>query len=165
MASGSPISQTQVAATNANGYLQDIAFFEWSQFCPWLSFVQILAVAIALVVGLVAGHPAAGMIAASGAMTVGFGALHRIRKSSMNAMLIAALGISLSNLAGMVAGHSGVGVVIFAALWGFGYGLLTDFGGGTSWVGLQCTIVLLVSSAFPFSFMQALERAGLILAG
>lgn len=162
---GAPISQTEVSAAKPEGYLQDIAFFHWSQFSPWLAFVQILAVAIALACGLISGHPAAGMIAASGAMTVGFGVLHRIRKSSMNAMLVAALGISLSNLAGMVAGHSGIGVVVFAAVWGFGYGLLTDLGGGTSWVGLQCAIVLLVSSAFPFTFLQALQRAGLMLAG
>ncbi len=139
--------------------------FEWSAFAPHAALRCLPAVAIALGVGLGSGHAAAGMIAASGAVSVGFGSFQRIGESELAPMLFATIGMSVSTLVGTLAGISPVALAIMAALWGFIYGLLMALGAGASWVGLQSVIALLVVSAYPVSVGHASARASLILAG
>jgi hypothetical protein len=124
-----------------------------------------LAVGLCLAIGIATGHPAAGMIAAGGAMTTGFGAKQNIEGTPLLPMLFVTLGMSVSTFLGMVAGHGDYWLVIIASLFGFGYGMLTSRPAGYGWVGQQCVVTLLVASAFPFSPRDAAVRASLIAAG
>ncbi len=124
-----------------------------------------LAVALCLGIGITAGHPAAGMIAAGGAMTAGFGAKQNIDGTPLLPILFVAFGMGFSTFVGMVAGHSSWTLTLIASLFGFGYGMLSKRDAGYSWVGQQCVVTLLVASAFPFSPRDAAVRALLITAG
>jgi len=139
--------------------------FQWSAFDPQAAFRCLPAIAILLASGLALGQPAGGMIAASGAMSVGFGSFQRIGKSQLTPMLFGCAGMCLSTLAGTLAGQSAIALGLTAGFWGFLYGILIAFSAGASWAGLQSTIALLVVSAYPVTMGRATARASLILAG
>jgi hypothetical protein len=145
--------------------LSDSYVFNWGLQTFREDFFFTIAVAICLIGGILAGHPAAGMIAASGAMTTGFGAKHNIDGSPLPTMIFVSLGMSFSTFVGMVAGHGNFSLVVIASAFGFGYGMLSSRPAGYSWVGQQCVVTLLVASAFPISAREAGARAALIFAG
>jgi uncharacterized membrane protein YccC len=146
-------------------FLRDSSVFEWKNFSLLSDLKYMVAIAICLAVGLYLGHPAAGMIAAGGAMTVGLGARENIDYSSRLSMIFVSLGMAFSTFIGMVSGHTNVVLVAVVALWGFGYGMLSTREGSFGWVGQQSCVFLLVASAFPSSARDALVRASLVLAG
>ena len=153
------------AARAAHSFYADLYTFDWSKL-EWVHpLVASLAVAVCLVVGVLVGHPAAGLIAGGGAFTVGFGANQRIRDSRVWPMLAATAVTTVSTVVGMTVGHRSYALLGAAAVWGFGYALLTTKANGLSWVGQQATVFLLVTSAFPTNLHGALERASLTLAG
>ncbi len=149
----------------AMAVLSDSIIFHWENQSFRTDWVFVLPVALCLITGLAIGHPIAGMIAAGGAMTVGFGAKQDIDNSQLLPMIFATVGMGASIFLGMVVGHENYLLVGMSALWGFGYGLLTAREGGYGWVGQQCVVMLVVGSAFPISPRQASERALLVLAG
>ena len=146
-------------------FLSDSYVFRWPDATFRTDLPFIVPIALCLAIGLLSGHAAAGMIAAGGAMTTGFGSKHEIDHSILMPMMLCALGISLSTFVGMVAGHEGFGLVLIAAAFGFGYGMLSARAAGFSWVGQQCTVMMLVASAFPFGVRDAAVRSALVLAG
>ena len=146
-------------------FFHDVVVFDWQKQTFAADLVFVLPVALCLAIGIGAAHPGAGLIAAGGAMTVGFGAKQQIDESRLLPMILASLGIAFSTFLGMIAGHGNAVLIPLAALWGFGYGLLTAREAGYGWVGQQCVVTLLVGSAFPFSPRAALVRASLLLAG
>jgi hypothetical protein len=152
-------------APAVSNYLNDSYVFKWRNQTLASDLVFAAPVALCLGIGLGAHYPAAGMIAAGGAMTVGFGAKQSIDHSRLLPMIFASFGIAFSTFVGMVAGHANLVMVAVATFWAFGYGMLTARPGGYGWVGQQCVVFLLVGSAFPFSAKLALERALLVLAG
>lgn len=149
----------------AAGYLSDSYVFHWHRQTFVSDLIFVGPIALCLAVGLATGHPAAGMIAAGGAMTVGFGAKQSIDRSRLLPMIFASFGIAFSTFVGMIAGHENFVLVGMAAFWAFGYGMLTGRSGGYGWVGQQCVVLLLVGAAFPFSARLAVVRALLLLAG
>jgi uncharacterized membrane protein YccC len=150
---------------DSKGYFTDSYVFNWNNqtFRPDLVFI--FPIAVCLAVGLCIHRPDVGMIAASGAMTVGFGAKQSIDDSRLLPMLFVCFGMAFAAFLGVVIGHKNLLLIPMAALWGFGYGMLTIREAGYRWVGQQCVITLLVASAYPASVEAALERALLILAG
>lgn len=154
-----------MSARPVAAFFRDIYVFDWENQTFASDLVFVVPIMIGLAVGLAVGHPAAGMIAAGGAMTVGFGAKQTIDRSPLLPMIFASFGIAFSTFVGMIAGHDNGILVAIASLWAFGYGMLTAREGGYGWVGQQCVITLLVGSAFPFSAKLAGERALLLLAG
>jgi hypothetical protein len=156
MSAGSPLTKQ---------YFTDSYVFNWNNQTFRADLILILPVAICLAVGLCIGRPGAGMIAAGGAMTAGFGAKQSIDDSRLLPMVFVSLGMAFAAFLGVVVGHTNLLLVPIAALWGFGYGMLTRREAGYRWVGQQCVIIFLVASAFPASVEDALDRALLILAG
>ncbi len=150
---------------NSSPYLRDSALFHWADLSLHTDWVFTIAIAICLGGGLLSGHPAAGMIAAGGAMTVGLGAKQPIDDSRLLPMIFVSFGMAISTFIGMVVGHQNFVLVPLAALWGFGCGMLSDRPAGYGWVAQQCVITLLVASAFPFSPKAAAVRASVILVG
>ena len=154
-----------MAAGQVAAYLNDIYVFNWSRQTFASDLIFVMPIALCLAIGIAVGHPAAGMIAAGGAMTVGFGSKQSIDRSRLLPMIFASAGIAFSTFVGMVVGHANFILVIVAAIWAFGYGMLSGREGGYGWVGQQCVVTLLVGSAFPFSAKLAVGRALLVLAG
>ena len=137
-------------------YFTDSYVFNWNNQTFRADLILILPVAICLAAGLCIGRPGVGMIAAGGAMTVGFGAKQSIDDSRLLPMVFVSLGMAFASFLGVVIGHTNLLLVPVAALWGFGYGMLTRREAGYSWVGQQCVIIFLVASAFPASVEDAL---------
>jgi hypothetical protein len=146
-------------------FLIDSVVFDWKAQSFRADLIFVLPVAICLVLGIWRGHPGAGLIAAGGAFTVGFGAKQHIDKSHLLPMILVAFGIAAATFIGMIAGHTNFILVLFAAGVGFVYGMLSLRQPGVSWVGQQFVVFLLVASAFPFSPKAAAVRSGLVLAG
>lgn len=153
------------AAPDRTGLLRETLLFDWTRWNPAVAWRSTPAMALALAVGIAAGSPGAGLVAAAGAFTTGLGSLQRIRGSCLTPMLLAAVGMALSTFVGMTLGHQSLWFVGLAAVWAATYALLTAMKGGTSWVAQQWTVWFLVSGAFHTSPRAAMMRCGLILAG
>jgi Fusaric acid resistance protein-like len=146
-------------------FLTDSFVFDWKAQSFRADLIFILPMSICLSLGIWLAHPAAGMIAAGGAFTVGFGAKQHIDESRLLPMILASLGIGVATFIGMVAGHTSFIMVLLAAAAGFVYGMLSLRQAGVSWVGQQSIVFLLVASAYPFSPRAAAVRSGLVMAG
>jgi hypothetical protein len=107
----------------ASAYLSDSLLFDWKQASLETDLVFVIAIAVCMAEGIAAGSPRAGMIAASGAFTVGFGAKQRIDGSRLVPMMFAAFSMTISTFVGMVTGHTHYLVVVVVALWAFIYGM------------------------------------------
>jgi hypothetical protein len=125
----------------------------------------IVPIAVSLIVGLMLGHPAGGMVAAGGAMSVGFGSFQRLGRSRVKPMWLASLGMGAATAIGSLVSHWTLGVVLNGAALGFIYGWLTALGPGAAWIALQCAIFGLVATGYPASLRLAMQRAALVLAG
>jgi hypothetical protein len=150
---------------SAAPFLTDSLVFDWKAQSFRADLIFVLPVAICLLLGIWLGHPGAGLIAAGGAFTVGFGAKQHIDDSHLLPMILVALGIGAATFVGMVAGHTNFILVLLAGGTAFAYGMLSLRQPGVSWVGQQFVVFLLVTSAFPFSPRAAAVRSGLVMAG
>ena len=145
---------------------RDLLRLHWQKNRAWRALPCILPVAFCLAAGVAGGSPQAGMVAASGAFSVGFGAFQKLGESRAATMLGATMGMAVSSLGGSLVGHRGSPGTIFNATWaGFGGGMLLSLGPGSSWVGQQWAIVAIVASGYPVGLGAALQRSGMILAG
>jgi Fusaric acid resistance protein-like len=148
-----------------HAYMVDTTVFCWQNQTLRADLVLTVPIALCLAIGLASGHPAAGMIAAGGAMNTGFGEKQTIDDSNLLPMIFVTFGMAFSGFLGVLLGYGNLVLVFMAALWGFGYGMLTARTGGYSWVGQQCVVTFLVASAFPASLHAAAARGLLLLAG
>jgi hypothetical protein len=146
-------------------YLTDSYVFRWENQTLPADLILTLPIALCLAIGIAAGHPGAGLIAAGGAMNTGFGRKQTIAGSYLPPMIYVTLGMAVAGFLGVLIGHSSILMVVVAALLAFGYGILTSLPGGYGWVGQQCVITYLVASAFPTSPLGAAERGGLLFLG
>ncbi len=144
---------------------RDIFKIDWEQSRSISSLPCTVAIAICLAAGLIIGNPAIGMIAASGAMSVGFGSFQRLGRSRQRPMLWASIGMALCTASGSIASHSIIGLAGNAAAVGLLYGLMTAVSGGTAWISLQCAIFAIVATGYPATATLTAQRALLILAG
>ncbi len=137
----------------------------WAESRARAAFPCILAIALSLGAGLIAGRPIYGMIAAGGAMSVGFGAFQTLGNSRRRPMLWASLGMSLATGVGSLVPHTPLGVALNGLAVGFVYGMLSALGESVAWIALQCAIFALVSTAYPSDLANASGRALLVLLG
>jgi len=145
--------------------LRKAVLLDWSQLTLGMAARLTPAMALVLVAGVLAGEPAAGAVAASGAYVVGFGAFQQFTRSHAGPMLFALAGTIASTLLGTFLGANDWALVMASILFAFWCGLLPAIGMGAFWIGQQTTIYLLVAGAYPGGLSHALERAGLVLAG
>lgn len=156
---------TQLPQPLPRRILSDSTVFRWENQTLRADLILVAPVALCLGIGIAAGHPAAGMIAAGGAVNTGFGQKHRIDDSSLLPMIFVTFGMAFSGFFGVLIGHEQLLLVGMAAAWGFGYGLLTSRPEGYGWVGQQCVITFLVASAFPAPLSAAVDRGLLLFIG
>lgn len=145
--------------------LRDMLKTDWSQTRAVSSLPCTVAIAVSLTTGLALGRPMVGMVAASGAMSVGFGSFQRLGRSRVLPMLWASIGMALCTASGSLASHSSFGLALNAAAVGLLYGLMTAVSGGSAWITLQCAIFALVATGYPATAALTLQRALLILGG
>ncbi len=146
-------------------FLRDSTVFQWRNLTLRADLIFTLPIALCLAIGLGIGHPGVGLIAAGGAVNTGFGQKHRIDGSELVPMLFVTLGMAFSGFVGALLGHESYLLPFAAAAWAFGYGMLTARPEGYAWVGQQCVITFLVTSAFPAPLNVAAARGLLLLAG
>lgn len=146
-------------------YLTDCYIMRWENQTLWADLILTIPIGFCLFAGIFLGHPAAGMIAAGGAMNTGFGKKQVIYQSNLFPMILVTLGMALAGFLGVLVGHNGLWIVPLVALSAFGYGMLTTRTDGYAWVAQQSIITLLVASAFPAPLKQAALRGTLLLLG
>lgn len=145
--------------------LEQLLKLDWTQSRAQAALPCTIAIALSLLAGLLIGLPVAGMVAAGGAMSVGFGAFQMLGRSRITPMFWASIGMCMSTIAGSLLGHTAPGAVLNAVLTGFACGMLTALGPGVAWIGLQCGIWALVASNYPTDANDTAIRAACILAG
>jgi hypothetical protein len=159
------MSASDHGAAAPHHFLTDSTVFRWENQTLRSDLILCVPIAICLGVGIVAGHPAAGMVAAGGASNTGFGQKQLIDDSYLLPMIFVTFGMAFSGSMGVVLGHESLPLVFVAALWAFGYGMLMTRPVGYNWVGQQCVVTFLVASAFPASASAAVDRGLLLFAG
>ncbi len=144
---------------------RDLTRFDWTQEQARGALLCLPAIATALVAGCEAGVPAAGLVSAGGAFTVGLGSFRRLQGSRLLPMILTTVGLGCAATCGTLAGKSHLITGLVALFLGALYGLTLVFSEDAAWVGLQCVIAFLVATAFPASGWHALLRGGFVLAG
>ena len=144
--------------------LRELAQFDSSKLDLRTALSCVPAIAVPLVAGFWFGHRE-GLVAAGGAMSVGFGSWQRISRSRTVPLLCASFGMSLAAAVGTLVGNAGISVALAIGGWGFLCGVLWALDAGAWWVCLQSAIALLVAAAFPAGLAGAALRACLVLTG
>jgi len=111
------------------------------------SLLCLPAIAIALVGSLALGHRSAALVMAGSAQSVGFGAFQRPLWFRGGPMVLATLGMALSAAVGELAANRPWELLVLVTFWAFCYGMSGAVSSPASWVGQQCCIFLVVSSA------------------
>lgn len=138
---------------------------DWSKFYPRAALLLVPAVALPLSAGIATGHVDVGVLVAAGAFTVGFGSFQQLGVSRLRPMLLAACGMCVSSWIGTLAGLTQEASVLAAGCAAGVYALLSRYGQAKTWDGLQCSIWLVISTAYPAHGVEALHRGALILSG
>lgn len=147
------------------GLTHELRRVDWDA-AEWrASLLCLPAIAIALVGGLMAGHRFAALVIAGSAQSVGFGAFQRRLWFRGGAMVLATLGMALSAAVGELAAHLPWILLLLVTFWAFCYGMSNAISSPASWVGQQCCIFLIVSSAVSGAPGQAALRAAGVLTG
>ncbi len=123
------------------------------------------AVAVILSAGVATHHAPAALIAAGGAMSIGFGAYKKVEGSPLPATVLATIGCALAAVAGSLLGHSlatlTIATLVAATLSSF----FASVNEGPRWIAMETTIALLIAGTFPATPLGALARGGFILSG
>ncbi len=134
-------------------------------FDPVFALRSALGVTIAIVVGFYSGQPMFAVAAAMGSISTGFASLQGVYRSRAGVMIVMAFAMALSMLAGAAAARSLPLEIAALAVWGAAYGLISVLGPGSSAVGLNATIALVIFSNFPLDVRTTFEAAGFMLFG
>jgi hypothetical protein len=137
----------------------------WSAHGSATALYCLPAIGIPLIVGIGLGQAPAGMVAAGGALSVGFGAYQQLSSTRALPMVLAALGMALAAWLGSVLGGNALGFAAMLAVWAGFCGLVTTLGAGAWWTVLQWVIAMLVAGSRPGGIIAGFERALLVLAG
>lgn len=128
-------------------------------------FACLPAIALCLGVGIAFGRPDYGLVAASGAFSVGFGAFQRFTSVRAAPMIFAMVGMTIATFLGSFSGSVTPVMVLLAGLVGALCGGANAAGPAAWWITLQWAIFFFVADAYPASITGALGRAGLVFAG
>jgi hypothetical protein len=145
--------------------LHEVLRPDWGKFHPRAALRCMPAIVLALVIASITGHTEWGIMAASGAVSVGFGSYQELSGSRTAPMLFATLGMCVSSWIGALSGQSLVATVAATALWGFLYVTISALGPGQQWIALQSVIWMIISTAYPAPGLHALTRGAFVLIG
>ncbi len=156
----------------AETFRSQLAQFDWHKSEPLHALLCLPGVALPLMLGVHLGYNGTAVLMAGGAMTVGFGSYQQPLFRPSGAMAAATLGIAVSALVGALCRDSTAALLAAMAVWAFCYGISNAIGTATAWVGQNCCVFLVVSSAAPSTpgtthdlVYSALLRGAGVLAG
>lgn len=121
--------------------------FAWQTAEPLHSLLCLPAVALPLLIGVPLGFPGTAVLMAGGAQTVGFGSFQQPLYRRSMPMVAATLGIAISATVGQLCRDSTPALLLAVLVWSAVYGFSTSISSATGWVGQQCCVFLIVSSA------------------
>src|SRR5215218_437396 len=124
-----------------------------------------LGAVIPLAVGAASGEIAGAIAVAGGALLVGFAEQGAPFAGRARAMLVATALVGGSTFVGTLTGDVDWLTVMLMAVWGFVAGLTLALGQTASFQGVLGVLALLLSAYYPGGLDDALERAGLAMAG
>lgn len=150
---------------SARQSIRDAFAHDWTRFRARTALLCLPVIGVLLVAGLLAGAKAEAVIAAGGALTVGFGAYRQISQWPPAAMVLAAGGTAVSAWIGCVAGLSPWALIPSAGVWAGLCALLTTLDAAAWWIVLQWAIAMFIAGYYPAGPVEATARAGLVLAG
>jgi Fusaric acid resistance protein-like len=153
------------AVQNLLNLSTDTTLFPWARRTPTDGLRATIAVALALLIGKFAGHPAAGAIAAAAAYSVGFAVFHEALASTLLSMGLLTLGIASATLAGSLCAQWTWAVLLLAVVAAINYALLSDLSATAGWIGQQCAVYVVVASYFSQGLHYAVGRTSMVLAG
>jgi hypothetical protein len=143
----------------------DTTAFPWANRTPLDGLRAIIAVALALLIGHLAGHTSAGAIAAGSAFTVGFAIFHKTLSSALLSMGLCTFAVASGTLAGSLGAGWTWAVLLLALIAAINYGLLSGLSANAGWIGQQAATFVIISSDFPRGLHYAIGRTAMVLAG
>ncbi|WEK49919.1 MAG: FUSC family protein [Candidatus Kaistia colombiensis] len=146
-------------------YSQEMFAFRRGDIRPETVIACMPAMAICLAAGIAIGRPDFGLVAASGAFSVGFGAFQRFTAVRAAPMFFAMVGMTVAAWLGSFSGSYMPLMLLFAAVAGALCGGANAAGPAAWWITLQWAIAFFVADAYPSDMAGALGRAGLIFGG
>jgi uncharacterized membrane protein YccC len=123
------------------------------------------AVVLPLAVGFATGVPGVGVGISVGALTTMFADQPGPYRQRLELIALVSLAGAVSGLTGFLVGAHLPLRLAAVAVWGFACGLMVLYGPRMTRVGVTSMILLIVATATPRPWFEALEAAGLILAG
>src|SRR4029077_20816814 len=172
MASSPPTTTTSGKTAPENQHVSAIkalwrivTHIDRSKINPWQALRNTVGVVAPLIVGYELGMPRGGLAMASGALNVSYSDGSDPYARRAKRMLTSTVWCSIAVLLGGLTAHSNIVPVMVATVWAFAAGMLASLGTTATDVGVISTVVLLVYSAQALTPLQALQAAGLALAG
>jgi len=126
---------------------QTLRQFNWATSEPIHSLLCLPGVALPLILGVSLGFPGTAVLMAGGAQTVGFGSFQQPLFRRSTPMVLAAIGIAVSAMVGALCRDNTPALLAATLVWTLLYGLSNSISSATAWVGQQCCVFLIVSSA------------------
>lgn len=126
---------------------QQLRSFKWSTSEPLHAVLCLPGVAVPLILGVALGYPGTGVLMAGGAQTVGFGSFQQPLFRRSGPMVAATVGIALSTLVGALCRDSTGLLLLSTLVWTLLYGMSNSISSAAGWVGQQCCVFLIISSA------------------
>ncbi len=143
-----------------------ITRFDATQLAPVMAFRNSLGVAVSLAVGILAGNPAAGVMAASGALNAAFSDGSDPYRHRGRRMFAASVCVAVAVFIGRLIGHNHPLAILLSAACAIVAGLLVAAGGPPGDIGAITLVTLIVYSASPAnSFGKALSAGLLAFSG
>ncbi|WP_263410320.1 FUSC family protein [Terriglobus tenax] len=133
----------------ANEEVIRLAHFEWKEAEPLHALICLPAMLLVMAAGILLDQPSWAAMAVGGAMCVGFGSFQAPIFYRYGPMLAAAVGITISTFLGAFFAVNTAALTLVCVVWAFLYGLTQSQGTAASWVGAQCCVYLIISSAAP----------------
>jgi len=134
-------------------------------FLPLRGLRAAIGVGLALGIGVSIGQPAAGVLAAVGALTAGTVSLTQGARTPLATMAVAGAATALSTAVGSLTAQVLPAAVLALAIWGAVAGLLAGAGPAATVVGVQAVVGLVVLGRFPLTPTGAAAAAGEVLLG
>ena len=130
-----------------NELWKQLRTFNWATAEPLHALLCLPGVALPLLIGVMLGYHGTAVLMAGGAQTVGFGSFQQPLYRRSGPMIAASVGIAISALVGALCRDSTPALLAAVAVWCVVYGFGTSISSATGWVGQQCCVFLIVSSA------------------
>jgi uncharacterized membrane protein YccC len=138
--------------------------FDTAKLAPWIALRNVIGMTVPLALSVALGNPAAGTVAATGALNVSFtdGTDPYFQRGGR--MLAASFVGAIAVLVGGLCGHNDAVAIVLTMIWAFAAGMLV-LNTAAGDIGLISLVTLVVFTARPMTLPEALYSGALALAG